>query len=162
MGVTSWELGVLRVPLIMVPDRWDQCFGRKVYLCLGYPQRFPLKFSPISLFYVTSSTFHPLSFYLPQQFPLYYPLYPTTTIKYHYLTLFIFYYYFFQLLNRGALCKRALQCSPWSGGRARPPIALQRVGGSLVLAAAGLEAPYAKGGPEEAPRGKRCGQSYIT
>jgi hypothetical protein len=23
MGVTSWELGVLRVPLIMVPDRLD-------------------------------------------------------------------------------------------------------------------------------------------
>jgi hypothetical protein len=27
MGVTSWELGVLRVPLIMVPDRWCRRFG---------------------------------------------------------------------------------------------------------------------------------------
>jgi hypothetical protein len=33
------------------------------------------------------------------------PLYPTKNIKYHYLTIFIFYYYFYQLLNRGALCK---------------------------------------------------------
>jgi hypothetical protein len=30
-----------------------------------------------------------------------------------------------------------------------------------VLAAAGLEVPYARGGPEEAPRGKCCDQSYI-
>jgi hypothetical protein len=46
--------------------------------------------------------FYRLLFHLPQRFPLY----PTTTIKYHYLTLFIFYYYF-QLLNREALCKGA-------------------------------------------------------
>jgi hypothetical protein len=34
MGVTSWELGVLRVPLIMVPD--NNLLGEKLYgdLCI--------------------------------------------------------------------------------------------------------------------------------
>jgi hypothetical protein len=70
------------------------------------------KFPPISLFCVTSSTFHPLNFHLSQRFPLYYPPIPHYNYKIllsnhiHLLLLF------FQLLNRGALCKGALQCSP--------------------------------------------------
>jgi hypothetical protein len=32
MGVTSWELGVLRVPLIMVPDKYGlQLFSEEVW-----------------------------------------------------------------------------------------------------------------------------------
>jgi hypothetical protein len=44
--------------------------------------------------------------------PILIPYTFTITIKYYYLTLLIFYYYFVQLLNRGALCKWTLQCSP--------------------------------------------------
>jgi hypothetical protein len=50
----------------------------------GYPQPLPLNFSA----YIT----FPLFFHLPQRFPLNTPLYPTTTIKYHFLyQLLIFY-----------------------------------------------------------------------
>jgi hypothetical protein len=35
MGVTSWELGVLRVPLIMVPDKTVVGFLKLVELCKG-------------------------------------------------------------------------------------------------------------------------------
>jgi hypothetical protein len=63
---------------------------------LGYPQRFPLNFSPISLFCVTSSTFHPLFFHLPQRFPLNTPPIPHYNYKisfsiptFHLLSIFL-------------------------------------------------------------------------
>jgi hypothetical protein len=34
MGVTSWELGALRVPLIMVPDKLDaKIYGTQALQC---------------------------------------------------------------------------------------------------------------------------------
>jgi hypothetical protein len=73
-------------------------------------------FVPYITFCVTSSTFHPLLFDLPQRFPLYYPLYPTTTNKIslskstHHLLPF-----FFHLLKTNTTNK---QCKGKSGTHA--------------------------------------------
>jgi hypothetical protein len=96
---------------------WDYNLGLVWLDCL---QRLPYIFPPISLFCVTSSTFYLLLFYLPQRFPLYSPLYPTTTIKYHYPNLLIIYYHFLPIKNqhnkqtveRGVRDLRYLQRAP--------------------------------------------------
>jgi hypothetical protein len=101
-------LGPLRGPLGYIGSALS-CPSSRV---LGYLQRLPLNFPPISLFCVTSSTFHPLNFHLSQRFPLYYPPIPHYNYKIllsNHINLLLL---FFQLLNRGALCKGALQCPP--------------------------------------------------
>jgi hypothetical protein len=62
---------------------------------LGYPQPFSLNFSPYITFWVTSSTFHPLFFHLPQRFLLNTPPISHYTIKYHFLYILFIYYKFF-------------------------------------------------------------------
>jgi hypothetical protein len=55
----------------------------------------PLNFSLYIIFFVISSTFHPLFFYLPQRFPLNSPPISHYTIKYHFLYILFIYYKFF-------------------------------------------------------------------
>jgi hypothetical protein len=40
MGVTSRELGALRVPLIMVPDKYVQTFDTSIHMLILIPIRF--------------------------------------------------------------------------------------------------------------------------
>jgi hypothetical protein len=72
-----------------------QLFGVQSSQASGYPQRFPLNFSPISLFWVTSSIVYPLLFHLSQWFPLNTPPISHYNIKYHFLYLLFIYYQFF-------------------------------------------------------------------
>jgi hypothetical protein len=53
------------------------------------------KFFPYITFLRHIINISSLLFHLPQRFPLYSPLYPTTTIKYHHPNLLIIYYHFF-------------------------------------------------------------------
>jgi hypothetical protein len=65
---------------------------------LGYPQLFPLNFSPYITFLRHIINISPLNFHLPQRFPLYYPPIPHYNYKIllsnpiHFLLLFLFNY----------------------------------------------------------------------
>jgi hypothetical protein len=58
-------------------------------------QQLLLNFLPYIIFLSHHQYFIPYFFHLPQRFPYILPLYLTTTIKYHYPTIFIIYYHFF-------------------------------------------------------------------
>jgi hypothetical protein len=75
------------------------CNQASICTSSGYPQPLPLNFSPyitflpyVSLYFFIYRNGFPLFFHLSQQFPLNIPLYPTTTIKYHFLYQLLFFY----------------------------------------------------------------------
>jgi hypothetical protein len=134
--------------------------GRPLQPVLDCPQRWSLNFSPYITFSchiinISLSNFSSPAAVPPILSPIPYYNYKISLSNLIYLLLL-----FFHLLNREALCKRALQCSSWSGGAAQPPLVLQHVGGHLEATAAGVEAPYAyRVLGDGAPHGMRCGRS---